>query len=78
MRVSISLPDAVYTAAEQLAKELCLPRSQLYAQAIAQYIERHAGPAVTAKLNRVHAGQDSKVPTAFARAQAASFDHEGW
>ena len=78
MKVAISLPDPVFTAAEQLAKELRLPRSQLYAEAIAQYLERRGGSAITAKLNGVYSVQESKVPAEFARAQSASLSNEAW
>ncbi len=78
MKVAISLPDAVFAAAEQLAKELRVPRSQLYADAIAQYLERRGAAAVTAKLNAVYAQQDSQVPAEFAQAQLASLNDEAW
>lgn len=78
MKVAISLPDPVFTAAEQLAKELRLPRSQLYAEAIAQYLERRGGSAITAKLNSVYSERESKVPAEFARAQSASLSNEAW
>jgi predicted transcriptional regulator len=66
MKVAISLPDPVFTAAELLAKELRVPRSQLYAEAIAQYLERRGGSAITAKLDSVYSGNGSQVPAEFA------------
>ena len=78
MKVAISIPDPVFAAAEQLAKELRVPRSQLYADAVAQYLERRGAAAVTAKLNAVYAGQDSHVPVEFAQAQLGSLNDEAW
>ncbi len=78
MKVAISLPDPVFTAAEELAKELRVPRSQLYAEAIAQYLERRGSSAITAKLNDVYSAQQSQVPAEFARAQSASLNNEAW
>ena len=78
MKVAISLPDTVFTAAEQLAKQLRVPRSQLYAEAIAQYLERRGGTAITAKLNNVYSEQQSQVPAEFARAQASVLSNEAW
>lgn len=78
MKVAISLPDPVFTAAEQLAKELRVPRSQLYAEAIAQYLERRGGSAITAKLNAVYSRQESAVPAEFARAQSSILSNEAW
>ena len=78
MKVAISLPDPVFTAAEQLAKELQVPRSQLYAEAIAQYLERRGGSAVTAKLNSVYSEQESNIPAEFASAQSSILSNEAW
>lgn len=78
MKVAISLPDSVFTAAEQLAKELRVPRSQLYAEAIAQYLERRGGSALTAKLNSIYSEQESQVPTEFVRAQSSILRDEAW
>jgi predicted transcriptional regulator len=78
MKVAISLPDSVFTAAEHLAKELRVPRSQLYAEAIAQYLERRGGLAVTAKLNSVYSEQEAQVPAEFARAQSNILSNEAW
>ena len=78
VKVAISLPDTVFTAAEQLAKQLRVPRSQLYAEAIAQYLERRGGTAITAKLNSLYCEQESPVPAEFARAQSSILSNEAW
>jgi len=78
MKVAISLPDTVFIAAERLAEELHVPRSKLYADAIAQYLERHGASAVTAKLNVVYSQQPSALEPEFARAQSASLSNETW
>jgi metal-responsive CopG/Arc/MetJ family transcriptional regulator len=78
MKVAISLPDPVFAEAERLAQELHVPRSKLYADAIAQYLERHGGSAVTAKLNAVYSEQSSIVEPEFAHAQSAILSNEAW
>ncbi len=78
MKVAISLPDPVFAAAEQLAKELRVPRSQLYAEAIAQYLDRRGSTAITAKLNNVYSEQQSEVPAEFAGAQLVVVRNEAW
>ncbi len=78
MKVAISLPDPVFAAAEQLAKELRVPRSQLYAEAISQYLDRRGSSAITAKLNSVYSEQQSDVPVEFARAQRVVVRNEAW
>lgn len=78
MKVAISIPDPVFAEAERLAQELHVPRSKLYAEAIAQYLERHGGSAVTAKLNAVYSEQPSEVEPEFAYAQAMILSNEAW
>jgi predicted transcriptional regulator len=51
MKTAISIPDPVYRAGELLAKRLKMPRSRLYALALADYVERHADESITRRLN---------------------------
>ena len=53
MKTAISLPDAVFHAAERQAKRSQKSRSQLYAEALAEYLNRHSPEEVTEALNRV-------------------------
>jgi metal-responsive CopG/Arc/MetJ family transcriptional regulator len=53
MKTAISLPDDLFRAAERHAKRLKKSRSQLYAEALAEYLERHAPDEVTEAMNRV-------------------------
>lgn len=53
MKTAISLPDAVFRAAERQAKRSGKSRSQLYAEALAEYLSRHAPDEETAAMNRV-------------------------
>ena len=78
MKVAISLPDPVFDAAERLAEEMRVSRSQLYAQALASYLVSHGAAAVTAKLNEVYGLAASEVEPALASAQLASVDNEAW
>ncbi|MBX3027850.1 ribbon-helix-helix protein, CopG family [bacterium] len=53
MKTAISIPDEVYAGAERLARRLRKSRSQLYAEAVAEYLARHDPEAVTEAMNRV-------------------------
>ena len=53
MKTAISLPDAVFRAAERQAKRSQKSRSQLYSEALAEYLSRHAPDEVTEAMNRV-------------------------
>lgn len=53
MKTAVSLPDQVFRAAERHAKRAHKSRSQLYAEALAEYLTRHAPEEVTEAMNRV-------------------------
>ncbi len=53
MKTAISLPDDVFRAAERHARRARKSRSQLYAEAIAEYLSRHAPDEVTEAMNHV-------------------------
>lgn len=53
MKTAISLPDEVFHAAERHAKRTRKSRSQLYAEALAEYLTRHAPEEVTEAMNHV-------------------------
>lgn len=78
MKVAISLPDPVFEAAERLAKQRKLSRSQLYVAALSEYLETHATDAVTRKLDEVYSTQPSAIDPVLARAQAKVVGREAW
>jgi metal-responsive CopG/Arc/MetJ family transcriptional regulator len=41
MKTAISLPDSIFEAAEKLAKRFGISRSQLYANAVTEYLRDH-------------------------------------
>lgn len=53
MKTAISLPDAVFRAAERHARRVRKSRSQLYAEALSEYLARHAPDEVTSAMNEV-------------------------
>ena len=53
MKTTVSLPDRVYREAEDYAKRTRKSRSQLYAEALAEYLARHAPDEVTETMNVV-------------------------
>jgi metal-responsive CopG/Arc/MetJ family transcriptional regulator len=78
MKVAVSVPDPIFEAAERMAQERRIPRSQLFAQALEEYIARHASEAVTAQLNEVYARTESGMEAPLLRAQLANLKHEAW
>ena len=55
MKTAISVPDRVFRSAEDLAARLRVSRSELYSNALAEFIERHKNDLVTSRLNEVYA-----------------------
>lgn len=53
MKTVISIPDDIYASAESLAKCLRKTRSQLFSDAVAEYIARHSPDEVTAAMDKV-------------------------
>lgn len=78
MKVAISVPDPVFDAAEKLAGELKLSRSQLYSQALTAYLDSRGATEITAKLNALYAAEPSAMDAGLSRAQLRSIDHEAW
>jgi metal-responsive CopG/Arc/MetJ family transcriptional regulator len=69
MKTAISLPDAVFRDAERLARRLKKSRSELYREAVAEYVARHEPEAVTEAMNRLAAKLDTR-PDEFTSAAA--------
>lgn len=79
MKTAISLPDDVFLAAEQQAKRMRKSRSELYAEALTEYLARHAPDEVTEAMNRVveRLGKTQSDPFLTASAQRV-LEHAKW
>ena len=53
MKTAISVPTPVFQRADRLARRLKKSRSQLYREAIAEYLARHELESVTEAMNKV-------------------------
>jgi len=53
MKTAISIPDEVFDEAERLAKRLRKSRSQLYSDALREYLARYDSESTTERMNRV-------------------------
>ncbi|NKC11265.1 MAG: ribbon-helix-helix protein, CopG family [Gammaproteobacteria bacterium] len=80
MKTAISLPDEVFEAAERAAKDLGVSRSELYASAVRDYVERIQREGVTARLNAVYrsGGEDSTLDPIIDAMQFNSVKDEVW
>ena len=54
MKTAVSIPDRIYDAAERYARRRHIPRSQVYAAALAQFMAgQESDEDMTAALNKV-------------------------
>jgi len=58
MKTAISLPDKLYSDAEKAAKAMGIPRSQLFALALEEFINQHGKERITEQLNEVYGKYD--------------------
>lgn len=78
MKTAISIPEPVFEAAEQLAQQLGMSRSELYTTAVASYVEAHLAKHVTEQLNQLYATEDSSLDEVVQQLQAISLPQEEW
>jgi len=78
MKTAISIPDPLFQAAENFAKRLKKSRSQLYAEAVSEYINTHKNQDVTKTLNEIYADEPSAVDQELYRMQVRSVGKEEW
>jgi metal-responsive CopG/Arc/MetJ family transcriptional regulator len=78
MKVAVSIPDPIFEAADQLAKERNIPRSQIFTEALSSYLELRNSESVTALLNEIYGREPSQVDEALMKAQFDVIRHEAW
>ncbi|EMN95720.1 ribbon-helix-helix domain-containing protein [Leptospira interrogans] len=61
MKTAISIPDELFRAAEKIAKKLGIPRSQLFAKALEEFIQSHSKESVTEKLNKIYSNKSKET-----------------
>jgi metal-responsive CopG/Arc/MetJ family transcriptional regulator len=78
VKTAISLPEDLYRMAEAAARKLKISRSQLYATAIAEFLERRQTSKITERLNRIYAKERSELDPALLSAQLRSLEKDDW
>ncbi len=61
MKIAVSIPDDVFEQAERLARGTRKSRSQFYADALREYVARHAPEEVTNRMDQVCSELDEPV-----------------
>jgi len=78
VKTAISLPENLFRQAEAAARQLKMSRSQLYATALAEFLERRRTNKITERLNEIYSEAPAKVDPALHSAQLKSLESESW
>jgi predicted transcriptional regulator len=79
MKTAISIPDGLFEEADRLAARLKQSRSQLYSQAVREYLAHHSADRVTEALDAVYGGGGDEGDLEFLRAAAEKvFERSEW
>ncbi|OGT77884.1 MAG: hypothetical protein A3I78_02555 [Gammaproteobacteria bacterium RIFCSPLOWO2_02_FULL_56_15] len=80
MKTAISIPEKIFMEAERAAKKLGVSRSELYAKAVLNFVERYRRENLTEKLNEVYSGNESisELDPNLAALQTQSLKRDEW
>jgi predicted transcriptional regulator len=78
MKTAVSIPDDVFEKAEHLARRMKKSRSQLFSNALEEYVARHAPDRVTETIDKLWA-EIGTEPDPFVRvASRRILEHSEW
>ena len=78
MKTAISIPDKIYREAERLSRRLKKSRSQVYTEAVTEYVARHDPQAVTEAMNRVCEAIDTRSDPAISSTAKRTLRNVEW
>lgn len=78
MKTAISIPDNIFSLAEQFARQQHLSRSELYTRAVSEYVEEHKTMQVRETLDAVYSVEPSTPDPVLARLQNQTLSKEEW
>lgn len=78
MKTAISIPDKIYRDAERLSRRLKKSRSQVYTEAVTEYVARHDPEAVTEAMNRVCEAVDTRPDPGISGAARRTLEGVEW
>ena len=78
MKTAVSIPDDVFQGAERLARRSKKSRSQLFSDAVREYIARHAPDDVTAAMDRVCAELGGQADDFVSSAARRTLERSEW
>jgi antitoxin MazE6 len=78
MKTAVSIPDRLFREAERLTKRLRIPRSQLYARALEDYIRQQRSKGIKEALDEVYSTESSELDPVIAQLQAEALESDKW
>jgi predicted transcriptional regulator len=78
MKTAVSIPDKLFRRAEELAKRLGKSRSQIYREALTEYVDRREPGAVTVALDQVVEELAPGVDEWLAEAGRSTLERSEW
>ncbi|MDY0088480.1 MAG: ribbon-helix-helix protein, CopG family [Coriobacteriia bacterium] len=76
MKTAISIPDDLFGEADALAQKLNKSRSEVYSQAVREYLARHADDRITEALDALYAAEEPSNEFASRAARSILEDSE--
>ena len=78
MKTAISIPDPLFQAADKLAKQLGVSRSELYSNAVKKLVDSYQRDLDRKKLDEVYSEDDSEPDKVLSALQWMALDKEDW
>jgi metal-responsive CopG/Arc/MetJ family transcriptional regulator len=78
MKTAVSIPDQLFARADEMARRLGKSRSQLYQEALAEYLLRRDTDAVTEAMDAVLEGIEDPADGWLAAATRATLARSEW
>ncbi len=78
MKTAVSIPDNVFEKAEHLARRMKKSRSQLFSNALEEYVDRHAPDRVTEAMDKVCAEMGTEADPFVSTASRRILEQSEW
>ena len=78
MKATISVSDDVFEAIERLARRTKKSRTQLFSDAVREYVARHAADEITGAIDRVYAELETGADKFAAEAARRTLERVVW
>lgn len=78
MKTAVSIPDDLFRRADEVAADLGKSRSQLYREALAEYLQRRDSRSITASYDAVVAEVGREIDPWLAEAGRRALERDEW